>query len=97
MISRFWLGEWVWDINVVLWQNFGKEILDFDQVMRLERFGPTVHGRPPSRTGRTVCRLCTDGPRGPGSGSHVQWLLEWGFMLTSNCFLLLILIEIYVF
>jgi hypothetical protein len=37
MISRFWLGECVWGINVVLWQNFGKEILVFDQVMRLER------------------------------------------------------------
>jgi hypothetical protein len=97
MISRFWLGDCVWDINVVVWQNFGKEILVFDQVMRLARFGPTVHGRPPSRTGRTVLRLCADSPRGPGSGSHVQWLLEWGFMLTSNCFQLLILIEIYVF
>jgi hypothetical protein len=44
MISRFWLGECVWDINVVLWQNFGKEILVFDQVMRLERIEITVHG-----------------------------------------------------
>jgi hypothetical protein len=97
MISSFLLGECVWDINVMLWQNFGKQILVFDQVMRLERIGTTVHGRPPSRTWRTVRRLCVDGPRGPGSGSHVQWLLEWGFMLTSNCFLLLILIEIYGF
>jgi hypothetical protein len=64
MISSFSLGECVWDINVVLWQNFGKEILDFDQVMRMDRFGPTVHGRLPSRTGRTVRRLCEDGPRG---------------------------------
>jgi hypothetical protein len=72
MISRFWLGECVWDINVLLWQNFGKEILDFDQVMRLERFGPTVHGRLPSWTGRTVRRLCADGPRDPGSGSRAQ-------------------------
>jgi hypothetical protein len=68
MISRFWLGECVWDINVVLWQNFGKEILDFDQVMRLERIEITVHGRLPSQTGRTVRLLCADGPRGPGSG-----------------------------
>jgi hypothetical protein len=68
MISRFWLGECVWGINVVLWQNFDKEILDFDQVMRLERIESTVHGRLPSRTGRTVRRLCADGPRGPGSG-----------------------------
>jgi hypothetical protein len=60
MISRFWLGECIWDINVVLWQNFGKEILDFDQVMRLERFGPTVHGRLPSWTGRT-CRAYSPG------------------------------------
>jgi hypothetical protein len=66
MTSSFWLGECVWDINVMLWQNFGKEILVFDQVMRLERIGPTVHGRPPSQTGSA------DGPRGPGSGSHVQ-------------------------
>jgi hypothetical protein len=68
MISRFWLGECVWDINVVLWQNFGKEILDFDQVMKLVRIEITVHGRLPSRTGRTICRLCADSPRGPGSG-----------------------------
>jgi hypothetical protein len=72
MISRFWLGECVWDINVVLWQNFGKEILDFDQIMRLERFGPTVHGRLPSWTRRTVRRLRADSLRGPGSGTHVQ-------------------------
>jgi hypothetical protein len=72
MISRFWLGECVWDINVVLWKNFGKEILDFDQVMRLERFGPTVHERLLSWTGRTVRRLCADGPRGPGSSTHVS-------------------------
>jgi hypothetical protein len=97
MISSFWLGECVWDINVMLWKNFGKEILVFDQVMRLERIGPTVDGRLPSRTGRTVRRLCADGPRSPGSGSHVQWLLEWGFMINSNCFLMLILIEIYGF
>jgi hypothetical protein len=70
MISRFWLGQCVWDINVVLWKNFGKEILDFDQVMRMGRFGPTVHGRLPSWTGRTIRRLCADGPRGPGSGTH---------------------------
>jgi hypothetical protein len=97
MISRFWLGDCVWDIDVVLWQKFGKEILDFDQVMRFERFGPTFHGCLPSRTGQTVRRLCADGPRGPGSGSYVQWLLVWGFMLTSNCFLLIILIDIYGF
>jgi hypothetical protein len=68
MISRFWLGECVCHINVVLWQNFGQEILVFDQVMRLERIEIIVHGRLPSRTGRTVRRLCADGPRGPGSG-----------------------------
>jgi hypothetical protein len=28
----------------VLWQNFGEEILDFDQVMRMEKIGPTVQG-----------------------------------------------------
>jgi hypothetical protein len=67
MISSFWLGECVWGINVVLWQNFGKEILDFDQVMRLERIGGTVHGRLLSRTGQTVRRLCADDPRGPDS------------------------------
>jgi hypothetical protein len=67
MISRFWLGECVWGINVVLWQNFGKEILDFDQVVRLERIGGTVHGRLLSWTRRTVRRLYEDGPRGPGS------------------------------
>jgi hypothetical protein len=72
MISSFWLGECVWDINVVLWQNFGKEILDFDQVMRMERFGPTVQGRQPTRTGRTVHRLCADGPRGPSSDARAQ-------------------------
>jgi hypothetical protein len=72
MISRFWFGECVWDINVMLWQNFGKEILDFDQVMRMGRFRPTVHGRLPSRIGRTVRRLCADGPRDPGSGTRAQ-------------------------
>jgi hypothetical protein len=46
-------------------QNFGEEILDFDQVMRMEKIGPTVHRRQPAQTGRTVCRLCADGPRGP--------------------------------
>jgi hypothetical protein len=46
MISRFWLGECVWGINVVLWQNFGKEISVFDEDMRLERIGVTVHGAP---------------------------------------------------
>jgi hypothetical protein len=29
MISSFSLGERVWDINVVLWQNFGKENIGF--------------------------------------------------------------------
>jgi hypothetical protein len=29
MDSCFWLGKCVWDINVVLWQKFGEEILDF--------------------------------------------------------------------
>jgi hypothetical protein len=52
MISSFWLGECVWDINVMLWQNFGKEISVFDQVMKMERIGPTVHGRPPDRVDR---------------------------------------------
>jgi hypothetical protein len=97
MISRFWLGECVWGINVVLWQNFGKEILVFGEVMRLERIDVTVHGRLPSQTGRTVCRLLADRPRGPGCGPHAQWLLEWGFMINSNCFLMLILIEMYGF
>jgi hypothetical protein len=72
MISRFWLGECVRDINVVLWQNFGKEILDFDQFMRLERFGPTVHGHLSSWTGQTVRCLCADGPRSPGSSTRAQ-------------------------
>jgi hypothetical protein len=72
MISKFWLGECVWDINVVLWQNFGKEILDFDQVMRMERLGPTVHGRLPTRTGQTVRRLFADGPRCSGSDNRAQ-------------------------
>jgi hypothetical protein len=57
MISRFWLGECVWDINVVLWQNFGKKILDFDQVMRMERFGLTVHS------------ACRPGPGGLSAAS----------------------------
>jgi hypothetical protein len=30
---------------VVLWKNFGEEILDFDQVMRMGKIGPTVHRR----------------------------------------------------
>jgi hypothetical protein len=72
MILRFWLGECVWDINVVLWQNFGKEILDFDQVMRLERFGPTVHGRLPSWTGRTSAASARTVRAAPASGTHVQ-------------------------
>jgi hypothetical protein len=29
MDSSFWLGKCVWDTNVVLWQKFGEEILDF--------------------------------------------------------------------
>jgi hypothetical protein len=57
---------------VVLWQNFGKEILDFDQAMRMEGFGPTVHGHPPSWTERTVRHLCADGPRGPDSDTRAQ-------------------------
>jgi hypothetical protein len=28
-----------------------------------------------------ILSLGSVGPRGPGSGSHVQWLLEWGFMI----------------
>jgi hypothetical protein len=76
MISSFWLGECVWDINVMLWQNFGKEILVFDQVMRLERIGPTVHGRPPSRTGRTSARTVR---AAPAAAPIVQLASRMGF------------------
>jgi hypothetical protein len=55
---------------VVLWKNFGEEILDFDQVMSMGKIGPTVHRRQPARTGRTVRRLCADGTRGLGSGTR---------------------------
>jgi hypothetical protein len=67
MDSSFWLGKCVWDTNVVLWQNFGEEILDFYQVMRMGNLDATVHRRLLDRTGRTVPRLRADGPRGPGS------------------------------
>jgi hypothetical protein len=80
---------------MVLWQKFGEEILDFGQLMRMGKIGPTVHRRQPARTRRTVRRLCADGPRGPGSGTCAQQLLVWGFILTYNCFQLLILIQIY--
>jgi hypothetical protein len=62
----------VCDINVVLWQKFGEEILDFGQVIRMEKIGPTVHRRQPARTGRTVRRLYADGPRSLGSGTCAQ-------------------------
>jgi hypothetical protein len=57
---------------VVLWKQFGEEILDFDQVMRMGKSDVTVHMRLPARTGRTVRRLCANGPRGPGSGTYAQ-------------------------
>jgi hypothetical protein len=69
MDSSFWLGKCVWDTNVVLWQKIGEEILDFYQVMRMGILDVTVHRCLPARTGRTVRRLCADGPRGPGSGT----------------------------
>jgi hypothetical protein len=57
---------------VVLWQKFGEEILDFDQVMKMGKSDVTVHRCLPARTGRTVRRLCADGPRGPGNGTCAQ-------------------------
>jgi hypothetical protein len=57
---------------VVLWQKFGEEILDFDQVMRIGKPDATVHRSLPAWTRRIVCRLCADDPRGPGSGTYAQ-------------------------
>jgi hypothetical protein len=70
MDSSFWLGRCVWDAHVVLWQKFGGAILDIYGVMRIANFDATVHRPPPARTGRTVRRLCADGPRGPSSGTY---------------------------
>jgi hypothetical protein len=36
---------------MVLWQKFGEEILDFDQVMRMGKSDATIHRCLPARTG----------------------------------------------
>jgi hypothetical protein len=64
---------------VVLCQKFGEEILDFDQVMRMGKPDVTVHRRLPAQTGRTVRRLCAEGPHGPSSGTCAQELSSMGF------------------
>jgi hypothetical protein len=69
MDLSFWLGQYVWDTHVVLWQKFGGSILDIYGVMRIARLDATVHKRLPARTRRTVRRLCSDGPRGPGGNT----------------------------
>jgi hypothetical protein len=69
MDSSFWLGKCVWDAHVMLWQTFGGAILDIYGFMKIENLDATVHRRPLARTGRTVRRLCADGPRGPGGST----------------------------
>jgi hypothetical protein len=44
---------------VVLWQNFGEEILDFDQVMRMGRIGPTIHRCRPEPGGLSAASVRT--------------------------------------
>jgi hypothetical protein len=80
---------------VVLWQKFGGSILGIFGVIRIGRLDATVHRCSPVRTGRTVHRLCADGPRGPGGNICDYWLYGLGFNSTNNCSILLILIQIH--
>jgi hypothetical protein len=95
MDLSFWLGKYVWDTHVVLWQKFGGSILDIYGVMRIARLDATIHRRcRPRLSGlsavstRTVCAALA-------AALVASSFLIWGFNSSNNCSILLMLIQIH--
>jgi hypothetical protein len=82
---------------VVLWKQFGEEILDFDQVMRMGKSDVTVHMRLPARPGGLSVASARTVRAAPAAAPMPSSLLVWVFILSYNCSNLLILIQIYDF
>jgi hypothetical protein len=75
MDSSFWLGKYVWDAHVVLWQKFGGSILDIYGVIRIARLDATVHKR------------CRPGPGGLSVASTQTVRMAMAAAAVPNSFL----------